>query len=100
MRISVKYSLQIGNVTCKFIFHKKCVEFQLLNTKYIPELSVISLYGYCKYKNNLFSFRCSCLGAYSQMKMTQYRVKNYIVFHITGAQFVRPSEHIVIDAVS
>ena len=48
----------------------------------------------------MFSFRCGCLGAYSQMKMTQYRENNYIAFHVMGAQFIRPSELIVIDDVS
>ena len=68
--------------------------------KYVAEFSVITLYNYCKYKHNYFSFRCGSLGVYSKIKLTQYREKKYIAFHVTGAQFIRASERIFIDEVS
>ena len=58
------------------------------------------LYGYSKYKNKLFPFRCGLLGAYSKINMTQDKEKNYVAFHVTGVEFVRPSECIFIDDVS
>ena len=39
------------------------------------------------------------LRTYSKMNLKS-KDKNYIVFHITGVQFVRPCEHITIDDVS
>ena len=49
--------------------------------------------------NNNLTYGCDMLGAYSKVNLKS-KDKNHIVFHVTGAQFVRQSEHITTDDVS